>query len=138
MAMMTAAGFAKENGARFVEELKALLRIPSVSTAPEHVGDVRKAAEFVADGLRTAGMENVHLIETSTETRKGHPLVYADWLKAPGKPTVLLYGHYDVQPAEPLDEWKSAPFEPEERGGNLYARGADVDAREGAREPDEG
>jgi acetylornithine deacetylase/succinyl-diaminopimelate desuccinylase-like protein len=124
MAMMTAVGFAKENGARFVEELKALLRIPSVSTSPEHVGDVRKAAEFVADGLRTAGMENVHLIETSTETRKGHPLVYADWLKAPGKPTVLLYGHYDVQPAEPLDEWKSAPFEPEERGGNLYARGA--------------
>jgi acetylornithine deacetylase/succinyl-diaminopimelate desuccinylase-like protein len=107
-----------------VEELKALLRIPSVSTAPEHVEDVRKAAEFVADGLRSAGLENVQLIETTTAERKGHPLVYADWLHLPGKPTVLLYGHYDVQPAEPLDEWKSPPFEPTERDGNIYARGA--------------
>ena len=124
MAVDAAVEFAKANGERFVEELKALLRIPSVSTAPEHVGDVRKAAEFVADGLRKVGMENVRLIETSTAERSGHPLVYADWLKAPGKPTVLLYGHYDVQPAEPLDEWKSAPFEPEIRDGNIYARGA--------------
>jgi len=124
MAVDAAVGFAKANGERFVEELKALLRIPSVSTAPEHVGDVRKAAEFVADGLRQVGMENVRLIETSTAEREGHPLVYGDWLKAPGKPTVLLYGHYDVQPAEPLDEWKSAPFEPEIRDGNVYARGA--------------
>jgi len=119
-----AVGFARENGARFVEELKDLLRIPSVSTSPEHVGDVRKAAEFVADGLRAAGMENVRLIETSTAERQGHPLVYADWLKLPGKPTVLLYGHYDVQPAEPLELWKSPPFEPEIRDGNIYARGA--------------
>jgi acetylornithine deacetylase/succinyl-diaminopimelate desuccinylase-like protein len=126
-----AIGFARENGARFVEELKELLRIPSVSTAPEYAGDVRRAAEFVADGLREAGMENVRLIETSTPTRTGHPLVVADWLKAGApksdgkpRPTVLLYGHYDVQPAEPLDEWKSPPFEPEERNGNLYARGA--------------
>ena len=119
-----AVGFARENGARFVEELKDLLRIPSVSTSPEHVGDVRKAAEFVADGLRAAGMENVRLIETSTPERQGHPLVYADWLKLPGKPTVLLYGHYDVQPAEPLELWKSPPFEPEIRDGNIYARGA--------------
>jgi len=124
MAVDAAVGFAKANGERFVEELKALLRIPSVSTAPEHVGDVRKAAEFVADGLRKVGMENVRLIETSTNERTGHPLVYGDWLKVPGKPTVLLYGHYDVQPAEPLDEWKSAPFEPEIRNGNIYARGA--------------
>src|SRR6204780_4457355 len=116
--------YAREQGARFVEELKDLLRIPSVSTAPEHVGDVRRAAEFVAEGLRAAGMENVRLIETTSATHEGHPLVYADWLKAPGKPTVLLYGHYDVQPAEPLDEWKSPPFEPTERNGNLYARGA--------------
>ncbi|QMV20037.1 dipeptidase [Granulicella sp. 5B5] len=116
--------FAKANGARFVEELKALLRIPSVSTAPEHVDDVRKAAEFVAEGLRAAGLENVRLIETSTAERTGHPLVYADWLHLEGKPTVLLYGHYDVQPAEPLDEWKSPPFEPTERDGNIYARGA--------------
>ena len=114
--------FAKANGARFVEELKELLRIPSVSTAPEHAGDVRKAAEFVADGLRRAGMENVRLIENPHGLK--HPLVYGEWLKAAGKPTVLCYGHYDVQPAEPLDEWKSPPFEPTERDGNLYARGA--------------
>jgi acetylornithine deacetylase/succinyl-diaminopimelate desuccinylase-like protein len=128
--MSSAVEFAKANGGRFVDELKDLLRIPSVSTAPEHVEDVRKAAEFVAEGLRSAGLENVKLIETSTATRKGHPLVYADWLHAApaadgkAKPTVLLYGHYDVQPAEPLDEWKSPPFEPVERDGNIYARGA--------------
>jgi len=122
---IAATAFATEHGQRFVDELKALLRIPSVSTAPEHAGDVRRAAEFVADGLRAAGMENVRLIETTTPTRQGHPLVYAEWLKAGAdKPTVLLYGHYDVQPAEPLDEWKSPPFEPEERNGNIYARGA--------------
>src|SRR5471030_3154710 len=87
--------YAQKNGARFVDELKALLRIPSVSTAPEHVADVRKAAEFTVEGLRAAGMENVRLYETSTEKREGHPLVYADWLHAgPGKPTVLCYGHY--------------------------------------------
>lgn len=114
--------FARNNQQRFVEELKALLRIPSISTLPEHAGDVRRAAEFIASELRRIGMENVRLIETAT---KGHPLVYADWLHAAGAaPTVLCYGHYDVQPAEPLDEWISPPFEPAERNGNLYARGA--------------
>lgn len=128
--MTTAIAFAQENKERFVEELKALLRIPSVSTAPEHVADVRRAAEFVATELKRIGMENVRLIETTTAQRKGHPLVYADWLHAAPtadgnkKPTVLCYGHYDVQPVEPLDEWKSPPFEPTERNGNLYARGA--------------
>jgi acetylornithine deacetylase/succinyl-diaminopimelate desuccinylase-like protein len=135
----TAVAFAQENKARFLEELKALLRIPSVSTLPEHAKDVRAAAEFVAAELKRIGMENVRLIETSTEerviadavghallvpARLGHPLVYADWLHAEGAPTVLCYGHYDVQPAEPLDEWKSPPFEPTERDGNIYARGA--------------
>jgi acetylornithine deacetylase/succinyl-diaminopimelate desuccinylase-like protein len=119
-----ASKYAQQQGERFVSELKDLLRIPSVSTAPEHVGDVRRAAEFVADGLRKVGLKNVRLIETTTAERQGHPLVYGEWLELPGKPTVLLYGHYDVQPAEPLDEWKSPPFEPEERNGNLYARGA--------------
>lgn len=119
-----ASRYAQQHGEQFVGELKDLLRIPSVSTAPEHVGDVRRAAEFVAEGLRKAGLKNVRLIETSTAERQGHPLVYGEWLELPGKPTVLLYGHYDVQPAEPLDEWKSPPFEPEERNGNLYARGA--------------
>jgi acetylornithine deacetylase/succinyl-diaminopimelate desuccinylase-like protein len=139
-----AVNYAKENGGRFVEELKSLLRIPSISTDPERAEDVRRAAEFVAAELRRIGMENVRLIETSTpETvlapssgpaqvvaaRNGHPLVYADYLHAmpaDGRPatTVLLYGHYDVQPPEPLDEWTSPPFEPEERDGNIYARGA--------------
>jgi acetylornithine deacetylase/succinyl-diaminopimelate desuccinylase-like protein len=122
--------FARANGERFVEELKALLRIPSVSTAPEHRDDVRRAAEFCAAELRRIGLEHVGLIETATGDRPGgHPLVYADFLHAPvsgqkPKPTVLCYGHYDVQPAEPLDEWLSPPFEPTERDGNIYARGA--------------
>jgi acetylornithine deacetylase/succinyl-diaminopimelate desuccinylase-like protein len=117
--------FARKNKDRFVAELKDLLRIPSVSTLPEHASDVRRAAEFVAAELKRIGMENVRLIETtSKEHPGGHPLVYADWLQAKGAPTVLCYGHYDVQPAEPLDEWKSPPFEPTERDGNLYARGA--------------
>jgi acetylornithine deacetylase/succinyl-diaminopimelate desuccinylase-like protein len=135
----TAVAFAKENQGRFVEELKALLRIPSISTDPERVGDVRRAAEFVVAELKRIGMENVRLIETTTgeevitdatgharmvAPRIGHPLVYGDWLHAKGKTTVLCYGHYDVQPAEPLDEWKSPPFEPTERDGNIYARGA--------------
>ena len=128
MSLDAAVRFAKANEDRFVEELKDLLRIPSISTAPEHAGDVRQAAEFVASGLRAAGMENVRLIETDLdakgEKRVGHPLVLAEWLHAEGKPTVLLYGHYDVQPAEPLEEWKSPPFEPAIRDGNIYARGA--------------
>ncbi len=117
--------FAKTNGKQFVEELKELLRIPSVSTAPEHRDDVRRAAQFCADELTRIGMEHVELIETATVDRPGgHALVYAEYLQATGKPTVLCYGHYDVQPAEPLDEWKSPPFEPTERDGNIYARGA--------------
>ena len=119
MAKGAAVGFAKANEARFLEELKALLRMPSVSTLPEHAGDVRAAAQFVADELKRIGMEHVELIETA-----GHPLVYADWLHAAGAKTVLAYGHYDVQPPDPLDEWKSPPFEPVVRDGNIYARGA--------------
>jgi acetylornithine deacetylase/succinyl-diaminopimelate desuccinylase-like protein len=114
-----AVAFAAENHTRFLEELKDLLRIPSVSTLPEHAADCRKTAETLAGELKRIGMEHVRLIETS-----GHPLVYADWLHAGNKPTVLMYGHYDVQPADPLDEWHSPPFEPTERNGNLYARGA--------------
>ena len=135
----SAVQFAHTNQARFVDELKSLLRIPSISTDPAHAADVRRAAEFVAAELRRIGMQNVRLIETTTPesviapssgpghvvpARYGHPLVYADHIRVPGQPTVLLYGHYDVQPAEPLDEWLSPPFEPTERNGNLYARGA--------------
>ncbi len=111
--------YARENNDRFLNELKELLRIPSISTSPEHKGEVRRAAEFVAAELKRIGIENVRLIETA-----GHPLVYGDWLQATGKPTALVYAHYDVQPADPLDEWKSPPFEPTERNGNIYARGA--------------
>jgi acetylornithine deacetylase/succinyl-diaminopimelate desuccinylase-like protein len=114
-----AVAFAQKNHARFLDELKNLLRIPSVSTLPEHQGDCRRAAEMLVAELKRIGMENTRLIET-----EGHPLVYADWLHAAGKPTVLIYGHYDVQPPDPLDEWLSPPFEPTERNGNIYARGA--------------
>jgi len=114
-----AVSFARSNQPRFLEELKDFLRIPSISTLDEHKSDVRKAADFVADGLRRIGMENVEVIPTA-----GHPLVYADWLHAAGKPTVLMYAHYDVQPPDPLDEWVSPPFEPAERNNNVYARGA--------------
>ncbi len=111
--------FIQQNQQRFLEELKALLRIPSVSTLPQHNDDVKRAASFIADQLRAAGMENVEVIATDR-----HPLVYADWLHAPGKPTVLCYGHYDVQPADPLELWTSPPFEPTVKDGNIYARGS--------------
>lgn len=102
-----------------IGELKQFLSIPSVSTTPEHASDVRRAAEFVRDRITAAGIAGAKLIEG-----QGNPLVYAEWLGAPGKPTLLLYGHYDVQPAEPLEEWKSPPFEPEIRGEDIFARGA--------------
>ncbi len=102
-----------------LDELKQFLRIPSISTDPERTGDVLRAAEFVRTMIRNAGIDNAELIQG-----QGHPLVYAEWMGAPGKPTVLLYGHYDVQPPDPLDEWKSPPFEPEIRDENIYARGA--------------
>jgi acetylornithine deacetylase/succinyl-diaminopimelate desuccinylase-like protein len=111
--------YVRENEVRFLEELKDLLRIPSISTSPEHNEATHRAADFVVDHLWAAGLENVELIETER-----HPLVYADWMHAPGKPTVLCYGHFDVQPPDPLELWESPPFEPAERNGNLYARGS--------------
>ncbi len=114
--------FVKENQNRFLDELKEFIRIPSISTLPEHTPDIGRAAAFVAGQLRAAGMENIEIIPTAK-----HPLVYADWLHAPGKPTVLCYGHYDVQPADPLELWVTPPFEPAEREGNLYARGSSDD-----------
>jgi acetylornithine deacetylase/succinyl-diaminopimelate desuccinylase-like protein len=117
--MPSPVAFAQSQQKRFLEELKALLRIPSISTLPEHAGDVRRAADSLAREMKRIGLEHVQVIES-----KGHPLVYGDWLHAAGKPTCLTYGHYDVQPADPLEEWLSPPFEPAERNGNLYARGA--------------
>jgi acetylornithine deacetylase/succinyl-diaminopimelate desuccinylase-like protein len=116
---LTIESFVADNRDRFLEELKAFLRIPSVSTLPEHSADIQRAAGFAAEALGSAGLESVEVIPTSK-----HPLVYAEWLHAPGKPTVLCYGHYDVQPPDPLEAWLSPPFEPTVRDGNLYARGS--------------
>jgi acetylornithine deacetylase/succinyl-diaminopimelate desuccinylase-like protein len=113
-----AVAYARENHPRFLSELKDLLRIPSISTLPENKGDCRRAAEFILAELIRIGFEHARLMET-----EGHPLVYADWLHAAGKPTALFYGHYDVQPTDPENEWISPPFEPTERDGNLYGRG---------------
>ena len=111
--------FINVNRDRYVDELKQYLAIPSISALPEHAGDVRRAAEWTADACRTAGLENVKLIETP-----GNPVVYGDWLNAPGKPTILFYGHYDVQPVDPVNLWTSPPFEATVRDGEIYARGA--------------
>ena len=115
----TTGTYVDSNRERFLEELKAFIRIPSISTLPENEADVKLAAQFCAGAMKTAGLENIEIIPTER-----HPLVYADWLHAPGKPTVLCYGHFDVQPPDPLELWESPPFEPTIRNGNLYARGA--------------
>jgi acetylornithine deacetylase/succinyl-diaminopimelate desuccinylase-like protein len=107
------------NHERRLASYEEFLRIPSVSALPEHADDCRRAAEFLAGELRTIGVEHVDVAETG-----GHPLVYGDWLKAEGAPTVLVYGHYDVQPPDPIDEWVKAPFEPLIRDGRMLARGA--------------
>lgn len=108
-----------EHEDRFLEDLKDWLRIPSISTLSEHVEDMRRAAVYAADQLKCHGFEVVEVIQT-----QGHPLVSGQWLCAPGQPTILIYGHYDVQPVDPLDQWDFPPFEPTVRNGNLYARGA--------------
>ncbi len=113
--------YVEQNLSRFIQQLSDWLRIPSVSTDPDHKEDVRRAAEFVADDLRASGL-TVELHETG-----GHPIVYAEWCGAEGAPTALVYGHYDVQPPDPLEEWDSPPFEPTVRDGRIYARGATDD-----------
>lgn len=111
--------FARDRAGTFETELKEFLSIPSISTLPQHAGDCRRAAQWLANHMQAAGLEHVEVIEGI-----GHPLVYGDWLNAPGKPTILLYGHYDVQPIDPIDLWESPPFEPAIRDGYIYARGA--------------
>jgi acetylornithine deacetylase/succinyl-diaminopimelate desuccinylase-like protein len=106
------------NKGRFMEELFDFLRIPSVSTRSEHNADTARAAEWVKRSLEEAGLT------ASVHPTKRHPVVIGEWRGAPGKPTVLIYGHYDVQPAEPLHLWTSPPFEPTIRDGNIYARGS--------------
>lgn len=114
--------YLEENRERFLEELKEFLRIPSVSTDPNLAGDVRRCAAWVRDHLAGIGIEKVELHDTP-----GHPIVYAEHCKAPGKPTVLLYAHYDVQPPDPLELWHTPPFEPDVRDGKIFARGATDD-----------
>jgi acetylornithine deacetylase/succinyl-diaminopimelate desuccinylase-like protein len=115
--------YSRDHGKRFVDELDALLRIPSLSGDPEHAGDVRLAAEWLADHLRDIGANNVAVMETA-----GHPIAYGEWLGAgPDKPTVLVYGHYDVVPASIEDGWDTEPFEPVVQDGKIYARGATDD-----------
>jgi acetylornithine deacetylase/succinyl-diaminopimelate desuccinylase-like protein len=111
--------FINVNRDRYVDELKQYLAIPSISALPQHAGDVRRAAEWTGEALKTAGLQNVRLIETP-----GNPVVYGDWLNAPGKPTILFYGHYDVQPVDPVELWTSPPFEATVRDGEIYARGS--------------
>lgn len=114
--------YLEENQGRFTEELLDFLRIPSVSALPAHAADVQRAAEWVAARVTAAGLENAQILPTG-----GHPVVYADWLHAPGKPTVLIYGHFDVQPVDPVSLWTHPPFEPHIEDGRVYARGASDD-----------
>jgi acetylornithine deacetylase/succinyl-diaminopimelate desuccinylase-like protein len=114
--------FLDETREQGLRELEAFLRIPSISSQPEHADDVRRAAAHLAEQYERIGLQNAEVISTA-----GHPVVYADWLKAPGKPTVLLYGHYDVQPVDPLDLWTSPPFEPIRQDGQLLGRGSSDD-----------
>lgn len=121
--MQTPLHFAQTNQERHLQELIEFLRIPSISTQPECSADTRAAANWLLTALTEAGLENARLIETQR-----HPLLYADWLHAGADaPTVLIYGHYDVQPADPLELWTTPPFEPNVRDNYLYARGASDD-----------
>src|SRR5467141_5108420 len=115
---MNLATFIEDHNEQPLAELCEFLRIPSVSAKSEHKPDIERAARWVADNLRSAGFQSIEIVPTAL-----HPLVYAESLNAPGKPTVLFYGHYDVQPAEPLHLWTTPAFEPAVRDGNVYARG---------------
>ena len=117
----TALDYAKQNHERFLNDLNELISIPSISTDDEYKPDVLRAADWVANHLKKLGMENVVVMPTPNG---GHPVVYADYIKNSDAKTVLVYGHYDVQPADPLELWETGPFEPEVRGDLLYARGA--------------
>lgn len=114
--------YSHANRSRYIEELRHFVRFPSISAQREHADDLKKCAVWLANHLKQVGLEHVEVVPTPR-----HPLVYAEWLRAPGRPTVLIYGHYDVQPPDPLDEWHSPPFEPVVRGNDLYGRGASDD-----------
>lgn len=114
--------YIKENENRYISELKKLISFPSVSNSKERQADMKLCSEWLSGHLAGIGMQNVKIFKTA-----GHPIVYGDWLHAEGKPTVLVYGHYDVQPAEPLELWETPPFEGTVRDGNFYGRGATDD-----------
>jgi acetylornithine deacetylase/succinyl-diaminopimelate desuccinylase-like protein len=114
-----ALGYARQNQALHLSELKELLAIQTISTLSEHKKDVERGAEWLSRLMTRIGLRNVGVIATA-----GHPVVYGEWLDAPKKPTVLVYGHYDVQPVDPISEWTAPPFEPVVRGDNIFARGA--------------
>jgi acetylornithine deacetylase/succinyl-diaminopimelate desuccinylase-like protein len=111
--------FINVNRDHYVDELKQYLAIPSISALPQHKDDVRRCAQWTADEMRRIGLQNVRVEETS-----GHPIVYGEWLGAAGAPTILFYGHYDVQPVDPVDLWTSPPFDATVRDGEIYARGS--------------
>src|SRR3981189_1969281 len=115
---MNLATFIEDHHEQHLAELCEFLRIPSVSAKSEHKPDIERAARWVSEKLGAAGFKKVEIVPTSM-----HPLVYAESLESPGKPTILFYGHYDVQPAEPLELWTSPAFEPTVRDGNLFGRG---------------
>jgi len=108
-----------KNQSRFLDELKEFLSIPSISNNADNKKDVLRCAHYVADQLRQIGLQQVEIFPTS-----GHPIVYGEWLGSAGEPTVLFYGHYDVQPVDPLDLWTSGPFDPTIRNGEIFARGS--------------
>jgi acetylornithine deacetylase/succinyl-diaminopimelate desuccinylase-like protein len=120
--MATWEAYLKEHQTEYLKEYFDFLRIPSISSLPEHAGDVDRAADWVAARLQRGGFENVRKIKTA-----GHPAIYGEWLHKPDKPTVMIYGHFDVQPVDPLDLWTSPPFEPRLENGRIYARGSSDD-----------
>ena len=117
--MQQTQAYIKANRQRFLDELLDLIRIPSISTHPEHDNDVRRAAELLQESLKAAGADKVEICSTER-----HPIVYAEKIIDPNLPTVLVYGHYDVQPPDPIELWDSPPFEPTIKNGKIFARGA--------------
>ncbi len=120
--MQEVINYIKNNKDNYINELNEFLKIPSISTLPENKDDMLKCAQFVSGKLKNAGMSRVEIFKT-----EGHPIVYGEWLGAPGKPTVLVYGHYDVQPVDPIELWDNPPFDPVIKNGKIYARGATDD-----------
>src|ERR1051326_7980878 len=117
--MLPILDFIHTNRDRYVSELKHYLAIPSISALPMHADDVARCARWTADEMRRVGLEHVNVVDTP-----GNPVVYGDWLHAAGAPTILFYGHYDVQPVDPLNLWQTPPFEATIRDGEIYARGS--------------